>query len=85
MTYCKFLDNDYILAIGTGNGGEEITKSEYDTILSVIQLRPQETETVGYRLKADLTWESYEKEPTPLPDEISDSEAMEILLGGVSE
>ena len=84
MRYYKTIDNGYILAIGTGNGGTEITESEYNEILSVIQNHPQETETIAYRLKDDLTWESYEMEPIPESDEVDDSEALEILLGGAS-
>ena len=84
MRYYKNVDNGYILAIGTGNGGTEITESEYNEIMSVIQTRPQPTETTDYRLKDDLTWESYEVEPIPESDEVDDSEALEILLGGAS-
>lgn len=84
MRYYKTIDSGYILAIGTGSGGTEITESEYNEIMSVIQNRPQETETIAYRLKDDLTWESYEMEPIPESDEVDDSEALEILLGGAS-
>ena len=84
MRYYKNVDNGYILSIGTGNGGTKITESEYNEIMSIIQAKPQATETVDYRLKEDLTWESYEVEPLPEPEDIDESEALEILLGGVS-
>ena len=81
MRYYKQIDSDYILAIGTGYGGEEITETEYNQIMSVIQSRP--TDNKGYKLKTDLTWEEYE-----LPeivesddDELSDGETLNILLG----
>ena len=81
MKYYKQTDSDYILAIGTGYGGEEITETEYNQIMSVIQSRP--TDNKGYKLKTDLTWEEYE-----LPeivesddDELSDGETLNILLG----
>lgn len=82
MKYYKIVDDNYILAIGTGNGGTEITEAEYNKILSIIQTRPQSTETTDYRLRVNLTWESYEIEPEPEEDEIDESEALEILLGG---
>ena len=68
MKYYKRTENGYILAIGTNMGGTEITEEEYDEILAVLQTKPQDTETVGYRLKEDLTWEQYQKEPQPEPD-----------------
>ena len=84
MVYYKQLSDNYILAIGTGPGGTEITETEYNSILSVIQSRPT-SETQGYRLRTDLTWEAYDLPPEPEPsddDEISNEEALNILLGG---
>lgn len=84
MKYYKYTDNGYILAVGTGGMGVEITEAEHTEIMDVIANKPQETAEIGYRLKTDLTWESYEKEPPPDPskEEVPDSEALEILLGG---
>ena len=86
MIYYKRLSSDaaYIIAVGTGYGGTEITKTEYDSILTAIQSRPSESGK-GYRLKTDLTWEAYDLPPEPEPsddDEISDTAALNILLGG---
>lgn len=84
MRYYKQISTDYILAIGTGLGGIEITETEYNSILSTIQSRPV-SDTQGYRLRADLTWEAYDLPPAPEPsddDEISNEEALNILLGG---
>lgn len=84
MVYYKQLSDNYIIAIGTGPGGTEITETEYNSILSVIQSRPT-SETQGYRLRTDLTWEAYDLPPEPEPsddDEISNEEALNILLGG---
>lgn len=84
MVYYKQLSDNYILAIGTGPGGTEITETEYNSILSVIQSRPT-SETQGYRLRADLTWEAYDLPPAPEPsddDELSNEEAFNILIGG---
>lgn len=84
MRYFKRTNSGYILSIGTGNGGTEITESEYSEIMSAIQNRPHETATTGYKLKEDLTWESYEKEPEPEPTEIDETEAFNILIGGAA-
>lgn len=84
MRYYKQLSDNYILAIGTGPGGTEITETEYNSILSAIQSRPT-SETQGYHLRTDLTWEAYDLPPEPEPsdeDEISDEEAFNILIGG---
>lgn len=87
MRYNKQIFGDYLISIGTGPGGEGITESEYNKIMSVIQSRPS-AESKGYRLKTDLTWEEYDLPPEPEPsddDELSDSEALNILLGGAIE
>ena len=84
--YYKQTDNMYILTVGVGAGGIEISADEYSEILSVIQNRPT-AEGKGYRLKADLTWEEYDLPPVPEPsddDEISNDEAINILLGGAT-
>ena len=84
--YYKQTDSMYILAVGVGAGGIEISADEYSEILSVIQNRPT-AEGKGYRLKADLTWEEYDLPPMPEPsddDEISTVEALNILLGGAA-
>lgn len=80
----KLISGDYIVAIGKGNIGERIAEEEYAEILAVIRTKPQRTETTDYRLKTDLTWEAYEVEPQPDPEdeEVDDSEALSILLGG---
>lgn len=86
MRYNKQTSNNYILAIGTGQGGTEITEAEYNNIMSIIQARPQ-AEGKDYKLKADLTWEEYDLLPAPElsdEDEISNDEALEILLGGAT-
>lgn len=80
MRYYKVIFNEYILAVGTGNGGEEITETEYNEIHSVIQNRPAQ-DGYGYRLKTDLTWEQYEL-PVEEDPELTEEEALDILLGG---
>lgn len=84
MRYNKQTFNNYILAIGTGYGGTEITEAEYNDIMAIIQSCPA-AEGKGYRLKTDLTWEEYDLPPEPEPsddDELSNEEAFNILIGG---
>lgn len=74
MRYNKRLSDAYIIAIGTGPGGVEITEEEYNTIMDVIRNRPT-AEGKGYRLKADLTWEEYDLPPEPeAPEELTTEE-----------
>ena len=80
MRFYKVINGEYITEIGTGLNGEEITESEYNEILTLIQNKPPRTETTDYRLKTDLIWEPYEVEPEP--DIPSAEELLEIILGG---
>ena len=79
--FYKIIDNNYIKAIGSGDDGIVITEFEYNEILNVIQNKPPRTETTDYRLKTDLTWESYGVQPVPEP-EPEPEEILSILLGG---
>lgn len=85
MRYYKTVSNGYICHISVNSGGTEITEAEYNTILAAIRSKPAATETTDYRLREDLTWEAYEIEPPdPEEDELTDEEALEILLGGAT-
>ena len=82
MRYYKLIDNEYIIAIGTGGGGMEITSAEYDEIMSVIRNGPQVTDFVDYRLRTDLTWEAFEVEPVdPVDEELDPQQVLSILMG----
>lgn len=84
--FVQYGKKNHIIAIGTGAGGTEITKVEYDKIMAIIQKRPS-ADGKGYRLKTDLTWEAYDLPPEPEPsdeDELSDTQALNILLGGAA-
>lgn len=95
MRYYKIIDNNKLIAIGTGTGGKEITKEEYETLFAEI------------RTKADLVNKLYNEEiaiaevPTEWQEEIqrrvnerieqqgaleeqdiSAEEALSIIVGG---
>ncbi len=77
MRYYKNIDSNYIIAVGTGSGGDEIGEQEYNEILAIISNKPIAHDGFDYRLKTDLTWEEYEKtvlEPVDEPAEIADYE-----------
>lgn len=81
MRHYKQSADNHILSIGTGYGGEEITESEYNEIMAVIKSCPH-LDGKGYRLKTDLTWETYDVPPTtgtPPATEIEMREALTIL------
>lgn len=80
--YFKNFDGEYIFSIGEGIGDTEITQEEYEHILSVIRSRPTAEPGYMYKLKTDLTWELVEASEVPVSDEISDQEALDIILGG---
>lgn len=91
MRYSKIVIDGYIAGLGTqeccSNIDGDITEAEYNSIMAVIQNRPQ-ADGKGYRLKTDLTWEEYDLPPEPEPsdgDELSDAEALNILMGGANE
>lgn len=84
--FVQYGKKNHIIAIGTGAGGTEITETEYNDIMAIIQNRPS-ADGKGYRLKTDLTWEAYDLPPEPEPsdeDELSDTQALNILLGGAT-
>lgn len=82
MRYYKIIEDGYVLSIGTGSGGSEITKEEYEDIISVIRSAPTAESGYQYRLKADLTWELVELPPVSEDEKISADEALKIILGG---
>ena len=88
MRYSKIVIDGYIVGLGAqeccSKIDGDITEAEYNSIMAVIQNRPQ-ADGKGYRLKTALTWEEYDLPPEPEPsdeDELSDAEALNILLGG---
>lgn len=60
MKHYKVINNGYIVLIGTGANGEEITEVEYNTIKNIIDNRPIAPDGYSYKLTESLTWERYE-------------------------
>ena len=81
MTFYKLINGNYIDAVGTGNGGKEITETEFNEILSAIHNKPTASDTTDYRLKTDLAWEEFEVEQ-PTETDIDAEKALSIILGG---
>jgi hypothetical protein len=82
VRYYKIESDKYILAIGIGNSGVEITESEYNHIKVIVSNCPTAPDGFVYRLTAEFEWELYELPIAEETDEISEAEALEILLGG---
>ena len=59
MKYFKNIEDGYIVSVSTAHGQIEITKEEYDEILSIVKNIPQAPQGFEYRLKDDLSWELY--------------------------
>ena len=59
--------NSYIIAIGTGYGGTEITEDEYNSLLTLIRNRPTPPSGKDYKLTTSLEWEEYDLPPAPEP------------------
>ena len=75
MRYYKMIIDGYLVAVGSGSGGTEITAEEYAELLNIIRTKPVASEGYEYRLKADLTWELYELPPVPAPEDEDATEA----------
>lgn len=64
MRYYKLVIDGYLIAIGTGAGGKEITEEEYNQILNIIQSSPKAEEGFIYKLTENIEWELCELPPT---------------------
>ena len=86
-----------LLAIGTGNGGEEITEAEYNTLLSEIREKAALVNKLyGGEITLDEVPADWQEEIQRRVDEriaaegsaeeqdISAEEALDILLGGAT-
>ncbi len=89
MKYKKIEDN-ILVAIGDiktiQEGLTEITSEEYNNILSIIQNKPEDTDTIIYKLHADtLEYVAYDRPEEPViepTDPVVDSIISEVANSG---
>lgn len=88
MKYYKEITDNIIIGLYKSDNLSltEITEEEYNTILSVIQNKPEDTETIIYKLNAEtLEYEPHDRpeEPTPIEtDPVVDSIISEVASNG---
>ena len=86
----KQTDNNILVAIGEsktiGENQTEITSEEYNNILSVIANKPEDTETIIYKLHSDtLEYVAYDRPEEPViepTDPVIDSIISEVASNG---
>ena len=95
--YAQYNDSGKLIAIGTGNGGTEITEAEYNALLSEIH---EKVDLVNRLYSGEITiddvpadWqeevqrrvdERIAAEASAEEQDISAEEVLEILLGGAT-
>lgn len=85
MRYYKLVSNGLLDAIGTGNGGTEITETEYNVLMALIINKPTAPDGYEYRITEAGEYvlaEAPNAEPPEEDDELTDEEALDIILGG---
>ena len=88
--YYKEIEYNILVAIGEskaiGEGQTEITSEEYNNILSVIASKPEDTDTIIYKLHADtLEYVAYDRPAEPViepTDPTIDSIIEEVASNG---
>ena len=86
----KQIEENILIAIGNApklpTGVTEITEEEYNNILSVIRNKPDDTETIIYKLHADtLEYVEYDRPEEPViepTDPVIDSIISEVASNG---
>ena len=86
----KQIEDNILVAIGEskaiGNNQIEITETEYNNILSIIQTKPEDTDTIIYKLHADtLEYVAYDRPEEPViepTDPAIDSIISEVASNG---
>ena len=95
--FAQYNDNGILIAVGTGNGGTEITEAEYNALLSEIREKAALVDKLyGGEITIDEVPADWQEEIQRRVDEriaaegsaeeqdISAEEALEILLGGAT-
>ena len=86
----KQIEDNILVAIGDiktiQEGLTEITEEEYNNILSIIQNKPEDTDTIIYKLHADtLEYVAYDRPEEPViepTDPVIDSIISEVANSG---
>ena len=86
----KQIENNILVAVGEAKaiweGQTEITEEEYNNILSIIQNKPEDTESIIYKLHADtLEYVAYDRPEEPViepTDPVVDSIISEVAANG---
>lgn len=90
MNYCILSENGYVSGIASSDNPlpNPVSEAEKNEVFSMLCNKPQDAPD-GYenKLRADnLEWELVELPPAPEPSEdVDDSEALNIILGGAAE
>ncbi len=82
MKYFKMTEKGFIFAAGVGLEGTQITEDEYLEIKDKCRNKPAPPEGSEYLLSESLEWVLVENPEADDP-ELTDAEALEIILGGV--
>lgn len=73
--FYKYINDKYIIGVGIGAGGEEISEQEYNAVLDTINNRPEAPKGYSYRLTTAMEWELCETPKIePTTEEIIESE-----------
>ena len=85
--FYKVIDDGYVVGFGT-NGNDSVTEideEEYAALMAFVQTRPTAPDGYAYVIRDNpREWELVELPPEP-PEELTDAEALSILLGGDGE
>ena len=88
--YYKTIEENILIMVGTSSAirenQTEITAEEYNNILSVIARKPEDTDTIIYKLHADtLEYVAYDRPEEPViepTDPVIDSIISEVASNG---
>ena len=82
VRHYKLIEDGYLVGIGVGGGGTEITAGEYAGLAALIADKPAPPEGYDYRLREDLQWQLFLL-PEPEEDEgpLDPARALELICG----
>lgn len=90
--YVKYDSIGKVIAVGIGSGGEEVSKSEYDTFVSEIKEKANlvqklcqgiiTIDLVTPEWRDEIQRRADERKRMESDPELSEAEALDILLGG---